>query len=197
MPPPPRRASARSAGSAGKQSTLSFHHRVTKTGASQGGKKAAAAAPPASTRSTPPVVAPPASPPAAAAREPQEEDERELKEREEAVPPQAADAVRRARALAPRQIDAYWRALEQARGARRVHQEGLDVGEKVLRYWDVSSQYGPCVGMTRTKRWLRAHRLGLDPPLEVLAVLLREEEAPAAETAHMDEILNSTAVGAI
>ena len=44
------------------------------------------------------------------------------------------------------------------------------------------------------KRWERAQRLGLNPPVEVLAVLLREE-GRGMEKAHMDELLNSTAVG--
>lgn len=48
------------------------------------------------------------------------------------------------------------------------------------------------------KRWYRAERLGLNPPVEVLAVLLKEEKkgTEGVETAHMDKILNSTAVEA-
>jgi len=57
-----------------------------------------------------------------------------------------------------------------------VHQESLTVHEKVLRHFDLSSQYGPCIGLPRLKRWKRADGLGLRPPIEVLAVLLREEE---------------------
>jgi DNA polymerase delta subunit 4 len=39
--------------------------------------------------------------------------------------------------------------------------------------------------------------LGLNPPIEVLAVLLKEEAKgnKGMERAHMDELLNSTAVG--
>lgn len=53
----------------------------------------------------------------------------------------------------------------------------------------------PCVGVSRMKRWQRADRLGLNPPVEVLAVLLREEgkSTKGIERAHIDEILNSTA----
>lgn len=42
------------------------------------------------------------------------------------------------------------------------------------------------------KRWQRAQRLGLNPPIEVLAVLLREEKQgnEGIEKAHMDEIMN-------
>lgn len=48
------------------------------------------------------------------------------------------------------------------------------------------------------KRWKRAEKLGLNPPIEVLAVLQKEEKKgnPGFETAHMDKILNSIAVGA-
>lgn len=46
------------------------------------------------------------------------------------------------------------------------------------------------------KRWQRAERLGLSPPIEVLAVLLKEENKGNAdiETAQMDKILNSVVV---
>lgn len=49
------------------------------------------------------------------------------------------------------------------------------------------------------KRWQRAQRLGLNPPVEVLAVLLKEEAKGNAgiERAHMDELLNSSAVGSV
>jgi DNA polymerase delta subunit 4 len=37
------------------------------------------------------------------------------------------------------------------------------------------------MGIDRTRRWKRANSLGLDPPIEVLAVLLKEEEMKAAK----------------
>lgn len=40
------------------------------------------------------------------------------------------------------QIKKYWREREAERKAPRVHQEGLSVEEKVLRLFDMSSQYG-------------------------------------------------------
>lgn len=48
------------------------------------------------------------------------------------------------------------------------------------------------------KRWKRAEKLGLNPPLEVLAVLQKEEGkgTKGVDHAHMDQILNSTTVGA-
>ena len=50
----------------------------------------------------------------------------------------------------------------------------------------------PCIGIARIKRWQRAQRLGLNPPVEVLAVLLKGEEDGSA---HMDRLMNATAVG--
>lgn len=49
------------------------------------------------------------------------------------------------------------------------------------------------------KRWQRADKLGLNPPVEVLAVLMKEEEksTKGVEMAHMDYILNSSAVSAV
>ena len=43
------------------------------------------------------------------------------------------------------------------------------------------------------KRWVRANKLGLAPPIEVLAVLLKEEERGNSniERAYVDELMNS------
>ncbi|KAL7941659.1 DNA polymerase delta, subunit 4 domain-containing protein [Trichoderma barbatum] len=132
-----------------------------------------------------------------------------------------SEAELRAEKITDVQIKKYWKAIEKERKAPRVHQEDLDLGEKVLRYFDVSSQYGvsygpllsdvemrlywvyvnisslkPCIGITRVKRWQRAERLSLNPPIEVLAVLLKEEnkENDEVQTAHMDRIMNATAL---
>jgi DNA polymerase delta subunit 4 len=53
--------------------------------------------------------------------------------------------------------------------------------------------------MTRLRRWQRAERLGLNPPIEVLAVLMREDKKPNKDfqTAHMEKIMSSLAVGAV
>jgi DNA polymerase delta subunit 4 len=40
------------------------------------------------------------------------------------------------------QVKKYWREREAERRSPRVHQGELSVEEKVLRYWDMSSQYG-------------------------------------------------------
>ncbi|KAJ6258968.1 hypothetical protein Dda_5863 [Drechslerella dactyloides] len=79
------------------------------------------------------------------------------------------------------QISQYYKSIKNARIAPPVHQEGLTDYEKILRHFDLSSQYGPCIGSTtRLQRWSRAHRFNLHPPIEVLAVLLKSELAPTA-----------------
>ncbi|KFZ12497.1 hypothetical protein V501_04209 [Pseudogymnoascus sp. VKM F-4519 (FW-2642)] len=91
------------------------------------------------------------------------------------------------------QVLKYWKAREADRLAPRVHQEGLSTEEKILRYFDMSSQYGPCVGIPRRKRWLRAHRLGLAPPIEALAVLVKEDKKgnEGAEKAQLESLLET------
>lgn len=53
----------------------------------------------------------------------------------------------------------------------------------------------PCTGIARIKRWKRAQRMELDPPMEVLAVLLKEQEDArdklAVQRSHVDELLNT------
>ncbi|GKT44408.1 DNA polymerase delta subunit 4 [Colletotrichum spaethianum] len=92
--------------------------------------------------------------------------------------PEKSESVTRAEKISDAQINKYWKSVEAQRIAPRVHQKD------------------PCIGLQRMKRWQRAERLGLNPPIEVLAVLLREQKKGASlERAHMDELMNSTAVG--
>ncbi|KAL7927822.1 DNA polymerase delta, subunit 4 domain-containing protein [Trichoderma austrokoningii] len=110
--------------------------------------------------------------------------------------PEKSESELKAEEITDTQIKSYWKGIEKQRKAPRVHQQDLDLGEKVLRYFDMNSQYGPCIGTTRLKRWERAERLGLNPPIEVLAVLVKEENKnnDEVETAHMDRIMNATAL---
>ncbi|KAI9722005.1 MAG: hypothetical protein M1812_001965 [Candelaria pacifica] len=91
------------------------------------------------------------------------------------------------------QVKRYWRAKEDERKAPRVHQEGVSINEKILRHFDLSSQYGPCIGIARMKRWNRANNLNLHPPIEVLTVLIREENMGSlvSQRAYVDELLSS------
>lgn len=76
----------------------------------------------------------------------------------------------------------------------------MTLHEKILRHFDLSSQYGPCIGLSRTRRWKRAEGLGLEPPIEVLAVLIKEEggggkkKGKGMDRAFMDGLLGGSAV---
>ena len=109
-------------------------------------------------------------------------------------------AAKQAQKITDAQIKKYWKREEDSRLAPRgmfslislsyshpttktniltspspVHQQTIHTHEKILRHFDLSSEYGPCIGIPRLQRWKRAHSLALNPPVEVLAVLLKEE----------------------
>jgi DNA polymerase delta subunit 4 len=119
-----------------KQATLSFNHRVTKSG----------------TKSTKDISSTPAkqSPLAKhvinaepAIKDEVDTDVDEKAQVEEYKPEvEKSEAELRADKITDRQINQYWRKLESERRTKRLHQEGLSVAEKILRYWDVSSHYG-------------------------------------------------------
>ena len=101
-----------------------------------------------------------------------------------------AEIDARALAVSESAIKAYWQGKERERKAPRVHQGSLGVREKVLREFDLSSRYGPSVGIGRLGRWRRAHGLGLEPPIEVLAVLLKEAKSGAGmDKGVMDDLI--------
>lgn len=51
----------------------------------------------------------------------------------------------KAKKVTDAQIKRFWKERENERISRRVHQEDLSVEEKVLRFWDMSSQFGVCL----------------------------------------------------
>lgn len=59
--------------------------------------------------------------------------------------PQPTEDELRALKVSDAQIKKYWKAREAERISPRVHQEGLTVEEKVLRLFDMSSQFGVCL----------------------------------------------------
>lgn len=120
-----------------------------------------------------------------------------------------------AKKITEKQIKKYWKEKEAERKTPRgelisaliliamtlidlpVHQDGLSLQEKILREFDMSYQYGPCIGIARKRRWNRAENLGLSPPIEVLAVLLQEDASHTDkqyERAYMDTLANSRLV---
>ncbi|KAK2754810.1 hypothetical protein FQN54_006703 [Arachnomyces sp. PD_36] len=90
--------------------------------------------------------------------------------------------------LPPSALQSYWSSIESSRKAPRVHQESTPLPEKILRHFDLCSEFGPCVGLTRMERWKRAEMLGLGPRVEVLSVLLRQERGEG-ERSRFDELL--------
>lgn len=52
------------------------------------------------------------------------------------------DYEKRAIKITNAQIKKYWQQKEAERKAPRVHQQGLDMSEKILREFDMSGQYG-------------------------------------------------------
>jgi len=56
-----------------------------------------------------------------------------------------------------------------------IHAEGKNNVDHILRVFDLSYEYGPCIGVTRLERWERAEALGLNPPPEVKEILLTKE----------------------
>ncbi|KAF7294372.1 hypothetical protein HMN09_01166500 [Mycena chlorophos] len=47
-----------------------------------------------------------------------------------------------------------------------IHAEDQNVFDDILRVFDLSCEFGPCVGISRLDRWERAKTLGLSPPPE-------------------------------
>ncbi|KAH8792103.1 putative DNA polymerase delta subunit 4 [Hyaloscypha finlandica] len=182
---PATRRSRTSSGPAakGSQKTLSFGHKVTKpaTPSSTKEDKAHTINPKAAIDLDVGHV----SSEAAVAEQAQVEVEKIKSER--------TPEEERASRVTDAQIKRYWKEREAERKAPRVHQGDVSLEEKILRLFDMSSQFGPCIGIARMKRWVRANKLGLEPPIEVLTVLLKEEEKgnDKIERAHVDELMSS------
>ncbi|GAO49521.1 hypothetical protein SAICODRAFT_8353 [Saitoella complicata NRRL Y-17804] len=53
----------------------------------------------------------------------------------------------------------------------QIHAQHLTSIDKILRNFDLTYKYGPCVGITRLQRFERAEKMGLEPPSEVGRIL--------------------------
>ncbi|PIL30316.1 hypothetical protein GSI_07500 [Ganoderma sinense ZZ0214-1] len=76
--------------------------------------------------------------------------------------------------------DKRWRTLYGAARAQMdhlepIHANGQSMVHHILRVFDLSYEYGPCVGVSRLDRWERAYALGLNPPPEVKEILMTKE----------------------
>jgi len=70
---------------------------------------------------------------------------------------------------------AFGRARAKMGNIQPVHAEDQSPVHHILRIFDLSYEYGPCVGVTRLERWERAAALGLNPPSEVREILMTKE----------------------
>ncbi|KAH9881990.1 hypothetical protein J1614_001161 [Plenodomus biglobosus] len=196
--PPKRRSSGPAAKSS--QSTLAFHgasNKVTKPGArTQGAKKGLLSETKPENATKPLNIDIEHEEPSTTEVAIIEQAEEEVEAQQVASTPEE-DVARR---ITDASIKKYWAAKEKQRKAPRVHQQELTLHEKILREFDMSAHFGPCTGIARLKRWKRAQGLHLDPPLEVLAVLLKEQDQEgdardklAYQRSIVDELLNSKA----
>jgi DNA polymerase delta subunit 4 len=153
MPPTTRRSTGsvrgRSAPARG-QSTLSFSNRVTKS-VPKSAKKGVISASVAKVKLPEETQQPKTEEvEEIVIDEPEVEEpvEDESEPEVEAVP-EKSDSELRAERISDGQISRYWKGLEAQRKAPRVHMEDLTLSEKVLRYFDVSSQYGVSKSLTK------------------------------------------------
>lgn len=124
---PPKRSTGPSKG----QSTLSFHNRVTKN-VTHDAKKASVISPSVTK----------IAPPTPQNDEPAQEEVEDIEVEEPEPEPEKSEVEIQAEKISQAQIGRYWKGIEKERRAPRIHQEGLSDHEKILRYFDVSSQYG-------------------------------------------------------
>ncbi|KAF8909533.1 DNA polymerase delta, subunit 4-domain-containing protein [Mucidula mucida] len=56
-----------------------------------------------------------------------------------------------------------------------IHAEGETPEHQILREFDLTYDYGPCIGMSRMERWERADKMGLNPPQKVYGILQQHD----------------------
>ncbi|XP_076434573.1 DNA polymerase delta subunit 4-like [Babylonia areolata] len=56
------------------------------------------------------------------------------------------------------------------------HDVASSSDEEVLKDFDLTLEYGPCVGISRLERWQRAHKHGLNPPAKVRDLILKHPD---------------------
>ena len=80
------------------------------------------------------------------------------------------------RSAKTKQIEFSFRSRQCPSSPTLLELVELDVGRvQKLREFDLDVRYGPCIGISRLERWIRANELGLDPPEELLDWLTDEQ----------------------
>ncbi|OXC64494.1 hypothetical protein AYX13_06119 [Cryptococcus neoformans] len=59
----------------------------------------------------------------------------------------------------------------------------------ILRVFDMTAKYGPCVGISRLDRWKRAQKLGLEPPEEIRTILTTQQGQE--DPSYRENVLNA------
>lgn len=121
---------------------LSFSSRVTKSGVRDGKKSVIS---PSVTKIDPRELEQ-AKEEAIVVAEPDHE-HMDVEEDTKPVGPEKCDVELRADKITDAHIKEHWKGIESQWSTPRVHQEGLSLSEKILRYFDVSSQYGVSCSM--------------------------------------------------
>ncbi|CAG5130059.1 unnamed protein product [Candidula unifasciata] len=49
----------------------------------------------------------------------------------------------------------------------------------ILKKFDLTLEFGPCIGITRLERWERAEKHGLNPPTEVKIIISKHSSSEA------------------
>jgi len=78
----------------------------------------------------------------------------------------------------------YAESKERMGGGPLIHADGQTKIHHMLRVFDNSMEFGPCVGVTRMERWERAAVLGLKPPIEVRNILLTKQGSEDTRLVH-------------
>ncbi|KIY49730.1 hypothetical protein FISHEDRAFT_72364 [Fistulina hepatica ATCC 64428] len=60
-------------------------------------------------------------------------------------------------------------------GEEPIHSEHYNRVNHLLRVFDMSYEYGPCIGVTRLDRWERAEAMGLKPPTQIRDILITDQ----------------------
>jgi len=86
----------------------------------------------------------------------------------------------------------HYRAVKVKMGSvEPIHSGNQTKVHHILRVFDLSYQYGPCIGVSRLERWERASALGLNPPNEVHEILLTKQGR------EQDELSNTVFYGEV
>ncbi|KAG7445120.1 uncharacterized protein BT62DRAFT_1007504 [Guyanagaster necrorhizus] len=84
--------------------------------------------------------------------------------------------------------DPKWRSIYNAYKKKSdvvelIHGEDQDKFHEILRVFDLSYEYGPCIGVTRLERWERAAKMGLNPPPEIHDILTTRQGRQSSDYA--------------